>query len=1049
MRLSNFFIDRPIFSWVLAIVVMLAGAFSVTQLPLEQYPNVAPPMIQIKATYSGASAQTALDSVVQIIEQQMVGLDHLMYMSSTANSSGNINIRLTFASGTNPDEAQVQVQDALQAANSLLPTQVQEAGVTVTKASPDQFMVLALVSEDGKMSQAQIADYVYSNLEEPIQRLTGVGQAQELGSEYAMRIWIDPGKLQKYSLMPSDVTTAIDAQNDDIASGEIGGLPSIQGQEIDATVTARSRLTTAQQFRDIVLKTETNGSQVLLSDVARVELGPQTYTVSGEYDNKPAGALGLDLAPGANEMQVSEEVHNYLDKQKASLPPGVKVEYPYETMPFVKISVQEVVKTLIEAIILVVLIMYLFLQDLRATLIPTIAVPVVLLGTFGILNVLGYTINTMTMFGLVLAIGLLVDDAIVVVENVERVMREERLSAVDATRKSMAEISGALVGIAMVLSAVLLPMAFFGGSTGVIYRQFSVSVISAMVLSVLVALTLTPTLCATLLKPGHHNKRGRFFDAFNRGFDKTANGYTKGVRGILGRRGMALVVYAIIVLVGGYLFHALPTSFLPIEDQGRLMVQITGPVGGTKERTLAAMHQAQQIMMKQAGVSDVLAVSGFSVGTNGQNVGQLWVILKPWDQRPNDTAPQIVRNVRAAIAGIQDAKVYVLQPPTVRGLGQSSGFDMELIDQAGLGHAALVKARDQLIAMASKDPNLRQVHSLGMNDEPQFSIHIDDKKASSMGVAAADVNTTLEDAMGGAYVDQFVDAGRVKDVYIEADTPYRMVPNDLDNWYVRNSSEQMVPLSAFATTNWSYGPPELDRYNGESSFEIIGDPAPNVSSGVAMQDMEDLVAKLPHGISSTWTGLSYQEQLSGTQAPYMYAVSVLFVFLCLAALYESWSIPFSVMLTVPAGILGAALFTTLRGLSNDVYFQIGLLVTVGLSAKNAILIVEFARLLEQQGQSTMKAIMHAVLMRLRPILMTSAAFLLGILPLAISTGAGSQSRHSIGTGVLGGTLLGTGLGIFLTPLFYVLISGLSNRMKHQNKTSEPGTPASEEGDHHE
>ncbi len=1033
MRLPHFFIDRPIFAWVIAIVITLAGAFCVTQLPLEQYPSVAPPTIQISTTYSGASARTNQDSVVQVIEQQMVGLDNLMYMSSSASSSGTVSIKLTFKNGMDPDAAQVQVQNKLQAANALLPTEVQDNGVLVRKAAPDQFLVFSLVSSDGKMSADAVADYLYSNLEEPIERLSGVGQVQEYGAQYAMHIWLDPAKLQKYALMPSDVTTAIAAQNDDVAAGELGGLPAAGGQELDATVTARSRLTTAQQFRDIVLKSSDNGAQVLLSDVARVELGPQTYTVTTHYNDKPASGLGIALAPGANEMQVAQEVHDFLDQRAAAFPQGLQVQYPYDMVPFIKVSIEEVVKTLAEAIGLVVLIMFVFLQNVRATLIPSIAVPVVLMGTFGVLYTLGYTINMLTMFGLVLAIGLLVDDAIVVVENVERVMAEQGLSPRDATRESMNEISGALVGIAMVLCAVLLPMAFFGGATGIIYRQFSVSVITAMGLSVFVALTLTPALCATLLKPSHGAAQHGFFGAFNRGFERGAAGYQGAVGGLLKRRKRALLAYGLIVAGAVFMALHLPTAFLPMEDQGELMVTVKGPVGAPRERVLKAMATVQQYLLKQPSVAAAFEISGYATGTSGQNVGMMWVQLKDWSER-SESATDFVHRAMADLKVVRDAQVFVLQPPTVHGMGVSSGFDMELVDQGGLGHDALVKARDELIERANKDPDLRQVRFNGLNDTPEFSLDIDDRKASAMGLTLDDINATLKDALGSSFVNNFLDNDRVKKVYVQADARFRMVPEDLKNWYVRNSSGVMVPFSSFSSSHWTYGPPELDRYNGNNSFEIVGDPAPGVSSGQAMAAITRLVGELKPGVGYAWTGLSYQEMLSGGQAPFLYGVSVLFVFLCLAALYESWSIPLAVMLVVPIGILGAALATTFRGLSSDVYFQVGLLITVGLSAKNAILIVEFAKQLEEQGRSLLDATLEAVHLRIRPIVMTSLAFLLGVFPLLISDGPGAAARHSIGTGVFGGTLLGTALGIFFTPLFYVLVRSLVTRRAPQEAT---------------
>lgn len=1032
MRIAHFFIDRPVFAWVLAIIVTLTGGFAVTQLPLDQYPDIAPPMIIINATYNGASAQTNQDSVVQVIEQQMVGLDNLMYMSSTANSEGAITIKLTFAPGVNPNTAQVQVQNQLQSANALLPTEVQESGVTVRKASPDTFLVFNLVSEDGKMSKAAIADYLYSDLEEAIERLPGVGQAQQYGYEYAMHIWLDPNKLQKYSLMPSDVVTALDAQNDDIAAGEVGATPAVKGQQLDATITARSRLTTAEQFRNVVLKTETNGAQVLLGDVARVALGPQEYTVESNFNNKAAAGLGLQLAPGANEVQADKAVHAFLEKRAKSFPAGLKVEYPYEMVPFITTAIEEVVKTLIVAIVLVVLIMYLFLQNLRTTLIPAIAVPVVLMGTFGILDLFGYSINMMTMFGVVLAIGLLVDDAIVVVENVERLMSEEKLSPRDATKKSMTEISSALVAIAMVLCGVLLPMAFFGGSTGIIYRQFSVSVVSAMVLSVIVALTFTPALCATILKDGHEKPKGWFFRHFNNGFDKTAGRYRQFVDKLLHHRKPALIVYVLLVLGAGLLFMHLPTAFLPTEDQGVLQVSVTAPVGSTRERAEADMQQVENYLLKQPEVTEVFNVAGTQTGSNGQNVGSMYVKLKDWSQRTKSSEQAqafVTRTSRALRQQVRDAKVYVLQPPAVRGLGVSSGFDMELVDEGNVGHTALAAARDKLIAMANKSGVVTQVRFNGLADTPQLALSIDDRKASAMGVSVADINSTIEDALGGEYVDEFLDQQRIKKVYVQADAPFRMTPESIEQWYVRNSTGTMVPFSAFVSSHWTYGPPELDRFNAENAFEIVGDPMPGVSSGQAMKTMQQLVAQLPSGISSEWTGLSYQEQLSGGQAPYLYAVSVLFVFLCLAALYESWSVPLAVILIVPLGVFGASLGTMLRGLSNDVYFQVGLLVTVGLSSKNAILIVEFAMLMETQGLATLQAIEKAVALRIRPIIMTSLAFLLGVAPLTIASGAGASARQSIGTGVFGGTLIGTILAIFFTPLMYYLVRKLTTKGK--------------------
>jgi multidrug efflux pump len=1040
VSIARFFIDRPVLAWVIAIAICIGGTFAITQMPLEQYPDIAPPSINVSASYPGASAKTVEDAVVQVLEQQMTGLDNLLYMSSTSSATGSASITLSFKSGTNADTAQVQVQNKVQAANSRLPSTVQQNGVTITKSTGSISMVLALVSQDGSQSSADIGDYIASHLKDGLSRMAGVGAVMQFGSQYAMRIWLDPTKLQKYSLMPSDISSAISAQNTDLATGELGGLPAVQDQQLNATITARSRLQTPAQFRQIVLKTSSDGAQVLLSDVARVELGSDDYSTSSQFNGKPASGVGIELASGANAIAVASEVRTYLAQQAPNFPKGVTAEYPYETTPFVKLSLKEVVETLIEAIVLVVLIMYLFLQNLRATLIPTIAVPVVLLGSFGILELMGYSINTLTMFGLVLAIGLLVDDAIVVVENVERVMREERLSPLEATRKSMDEVSSALIGIATVLSAVLIPMAFFGGSTGVIYRQFSVSIVSAMALSVLTALTLTPALCATILKPvaeGNEPRRG-FFGWFNRTFDNTAGRYQRGVGHVIRHRRIGTVLFLAIALLMVLVYRHLPTSFLPDEDQGILMAIVQLPSGATEQRTQKVVDEAVGYFMKQPGVDGVFAALGFSSAGSGQNSAMLFIRLKDWSER-TVSAADISRQASGYLIGsIRDGNVFVLQPPSINGLGTSSGFDMELKDLGGAGHDALMSAKNKLLALAAKNSSLSQVRFNGLEDTPQFSLDIDDKKAGAMNVASSDISATLSDALGGSYVNDFIDRGRVKKVYIQGEPAVRMLPNDIDNWFVRNSDENMVPVSAFARSHWTYGAPQLSRYNAVSSVEITGAAAAGVSSGAAMDVMQKLVSQLPNGFGYEWTSLSYQERQSGNQSLYLYLASVVFVFLCLAGLYESWSIPFSVMLIVPLGVFGVALATSLRGLDNDVYFQVGLLTTIGLSAKNAILIVEFAMQLERDGQGLLDAVLHAVSMRLRPIVMTSLAFLLGVFPLVISSGAGAGARHAIGTAVFGGTLVATALGIFFIPLFYVVVRGLSGASLGESKTSVAG-----------
>ena len=1026
--MSRFFINRPIFAWVIAIVIMLAGLLSIDTLPIAQYPAIAAPAIAITGNYPGASAKTVEDSVTQVIEQKMKGIDGLRYMASSSDSSGAVNVTLTFDNGTNPDIAQVQVQNKLQLAMPLLPQDVQKLGLTVAKSTKNFLMVMAFVSEDGSMRQFDLADYVAANVLDTVSRVKGVGDTTLFGAQYAMRIWLDPAKLVSYKLTPGDVSTAIQAQNAQVSAGQLGGTPAVNGQELNATITAQSRLQTPEQFRQIILKTSPGGAVVRLKDVARVELGSENYGTLARFNTKPATGIAIKMSTGANAIDTANAVKAKIDELSKFFPPGMKAVVAYDTTPYVKISIEEVVKTLGEAVVLVFLVMYLFLQNFRATLIPTIAVPVVLLGTFGVLNAFGFSINTLTMFGMVLAIGLLVDDAIVVVENVERVMHEDGLPPKAATQKSMGQITGALVGIALVLSAVFIPMAFFGGSAGVIYRQFSITIVSAMVLSVIVALVLTPALCATMLKPikkGEHIVHRGFFGWFNKVFDRSSKGYQGWVDRIIHRGAPYLVIYAVICALLAGLFMRQHNGFLPDEDQGILYSQIVLPAGATQERTLEVIKQVEHhfLVDEKDSVATMFGVAGFSFGGSGQNAGLAFVRLKPWDERPHpeQKAQAIVARAMKSFAGIRDAMVFAFAPPAALELGNASGFDLQLEDRASLGHEKLMEARNQLLAMASKDPLLFAVRPNGQDDTPEFRLDIDRVKATALGLSLNDVNSVLSTAWGSSYVNDFIDKGRVKKVYLQGDAPTRMLPTDLNKWYVRNSAGDMVPFSAFTSAHWAYASPRLERYNGQPSIEIQGQPAPGHSSGEALQEMERLVSKLPPGISFEWTGLSDQEHSSGSQAPALYAISMLVVFLCLAALYESWSIPFAVMLVVPLGILGALLAATFRGFPDDVYFDVGLLTTVGLSAKNAILIVEFAKDQMAHGKGLIESTLEAVRMRLRPILMTSLAFMFGVLPLAISHGAGSGSQNAIGTSVLGGMISATVLGIFFVPLFFVLV----------------------------
>ncbi len=1032
--MSRFFIERPIFAWVIAIAIMLAGALSIIGLPIEQYPDIAPPAIQINADYPGASAQTVENSVTQVIEQQLTGLDGMLYFSWSSDSSGSVNITVTFAPGTDPNIDQVQVQNKLQLATPLLPPEVNALGVTVAKARSNFLMVVALYDPTSTYTNIDIANYMASNLQDPIARVPGVGNVQVFGTEYAMRIWLNPFKLRTYHLMPSDVIAAIQAQNVQVPAGSIGAAPSISGQELNATVTAQSRLRTPAQFRNIILRTSSSGATVRLGDVARVQLGAQSYGMVSRLNGHPAAGFAIELAPGANALNTERAVIARADSLMKSVPPQLKLAFPVDTTKFVRLSIHDVIITLFEAIGLVVAVMFVFLQNWRTTLIPAITIPVVLLGTFGVLAAFGYTINTLTMFALVLAIGLLVDDAIVVVENVERIMSEEERTPRDATMQSMDEIQGALIGIAMVLSAVFLPMAFIGGSTGVIYRQFSITIVSAMVLSIFVALILTPTLCATLLKPvdkGGEAAHNRFGRAFNDWFLRSTAAYRRRLEWVIDHPVRPLFVYAGVVGLLVLLFVKLPTSFLPNEDQGMIMVEFMLPQGATQARTLAVGKQIEHFFLvdEKRNVKNLFVNAGFSFAGSGENAGMAFVHLRDWNKRPGfaNSAQGIVLAAYRAFSKIRDAQIYPLIPPSVPGLGQSQGFDLELEDRGNHTHAWLVQKEFELLAMAAKNPELMGVRPNGMPDTPQLHVSINPLKATSLGLNLTDVDTTLQAAWAGIFVNDFINDGRIKRVYVEGDAPYRMQPSDLYDWAVRNSSGTMVPFSEFAKTSWTSGPSSLERYNGFPAIEIQGSAAQGVSSGTAMTVIEHLVAKLGSGIGYEWTGLSYQEQLSGSQAPALYAMSVLVVFLSLAALYESWSLPFSVLLVIPLGVVGALLAAFGRGLTDDVFFQVGLLTTIGLSAKNAILIVEFAEFAVRRGEEARRAAMEAARLRLRPILMTSLAFIAGVLPLAVATGAGAASQNDIGTGVIGGMISAVLLGIFFVPLFFLMIQRWNER----------------------
>ncbi|QDW66933.1 efflux RND transporter permease subunit [Luteimonas granuli] len=1034
--MARFFIDRPIFAWVIAIIIMLAGALSITSLPVSMYPTVAPPAVEIRTMYPGASAQVLEDSVTQVIEQNMKGLDGLMYFSAQSSSNGFATITLTFESGTDPDIAQVQVQNKLQLAMPLLPQEVQRQGVNVAKSMTSFLQVVGFVSEDGSMDEIDIADYVSANIVDPLSRVPGVGNIQVFGGKYAMRIWLDPNKLHAYKLSTAEITTAIRAQNAQIAVGVLGGAPAIDGQQINATINAQDRLQTPEQFRDIIVRSEPDGSVLRLGDVARVEMGTETYEFKSRYNGQPATGVAISMSTGANALDTAAGVQAAMDDLRPYFPPGLKAVLPFDTTPFVKVSIKGVVVTLLEAIALVFLVMYLFLQNFRATIIPTIAVPVVLLGTFAVLAALGFSVNMLTMFAMVLAIGLLVDDAIVVVENVERIMSEEGLSPLEATRKSMDQITGALVGIGVVLSAVFVPMAFMSGSTGVIYRQFSATIVSAMVLSVIVAIVLTPALCATMLKPlekgGQHDSGNglfaRFFRRFNRGFDATSHRYRGVVGGVLERPWKGMAVFGVLVVVMGLMFVRLPTAFLPDEDQGVLMAMIQTPVGATQARTVESIERLEKHFLENEpdAVESVFSVQGFSFAGMGQNTGMAFVKLKDWGERtdPGLGASAVAGRGMAALSQVKDAFIFVFAPPAMPELGVASGYAFYLKDNGGQGHDALIAARNQMLGMAAESPLLANVRPNGQEDTPQLRIDVDVAKAGALGLTQDAINATLAAAWGGQYIDDFIDRGRVKRVYVQADAPFRMTPEDFNLWSVKNNVGEMVPFSAFGSSRWDWGSPRLERYNGVPAAEIQGEAAPGVASGDAMDEIERLAAQLPEGFGIEWTAVSFQERESGAQTPLLYALSLLIVFLCLAALYESWTVPTAVLLVAPLGILGTVLANTFRGMERDVYFQVAMLTTVGLTSKNAILIVEFAKANVEQGMELVAATMQAVRDRLRPIIMTSLAFGLGVLPLAIATGAGSGAQQAIGTGVVGGMLVGTGLGVFFIPLFFVVIQKL-------------------------
>jgi len=1024
--MSRFFIDRPIFAWVIAIVVMLAGGLAITTLAVSQYPQIAPTTVRITANYPGADAQTVENSITKVIEQGMTGIDDLDYITSTSTSTGQASITLTFTNNADANVAQMQVQNNLQLVESRLPQVVQNTGLTVTKSTSSFFLLASFVSTDGSLTSNDLADFIDASMNDALRRVPGVGDTQIFGSRYAMRIWLDPAKLEKYKMVVGDVTTAIQAQNTQVSAGQLGALPQRPGQQLNVTVTAGSRLQTKEQFEAIILRSEEGGALVQLRDVATIELGAESYNTTASFNGRPSAGIGFNLATGANAVDAAERVRTQIDRMREIFPAKVEVSYPFDTAPFVRLSIESVLHTLLEAFVLVFVVMYLFLQNFRATLIPTLAVPVVLLGTFGVLAVFGYSINTLTLFGVVLAIGLLVDDAIVVVENVERLMEEEGLSPRQATIKSMQEISGALIGITTVLSAVFIPMAFFAGSVGVIYRQFSITIVSAMVLSVLVALILTPALCATILrKPQGHDHKLRFFRWFNDGFEATKRGYGRFTGLMVGRLIPSILLFVALSASCVWLLNRLPTGFLPEEDQGRLIAAIQLPPGATADRTSRVLEQVIQHFLKNesAYVDGAFGTVGFSFGGQGQNVALSFISLKDFAQRksPEGSAQAIARRANIAFAKIGDARVNALAPPAIPGFGNSGGFDFYIRDTESQGHDALMAARNELLSAAGQSGKLTGTRPNGQEDTSQYAISIDQARASALGLNLVDINTVLTTAWGGTYVNDFIDRGRVKRVYVQGHADFRMQPSDFDRWYVRNGRGEMVPFSAFATGSWNYGSPRLERYNGASAVQIQGGAGVGSSSGQAMEEIDQLMERLPAGFSHEWTGLSAQEKLSGDQAMQLYAISILVVFLALAALYESWSVPFAVMLAVPVGIFGALAAASMFGQANDIYFKVGLLTTIGLAAKNAILIVEFAIVQQDMGKSVIEATLEAARQRLRPILMTSFAFILGVLPLAIASGAGSGSQNSIGIGVMGGMISSTFLGVFFIPVLFVAV----------------------------
>ncbi|CAM1016412.1 TPA: efflux RND transporter permease subunit [Proteus mirabilis] len=1036
--MSRFFINRPILSWVMAIVIMIAGGLSLIKLPVSQYPEIAAPAIMITAVYPGASAETVQDTVVQVIEQELSGLDGFRYLSSNSNTDGSFEVIATFEQGTDSDIALMQVQNKLQLATPKLPLEVQRQGMRVVKFQINFMQVVALVDESGKLDAFDLGNYLASHMKDPISRIDGMGDILLLGSPRAMRIWLDPDKLTNYHLMPKDIAAAIQDENVQVSAGQLAGLPALKGVELNATITSSSRMVSVDEFNHILLKVNLDGSQVLLQDVAKVEVGADNFSISSLYNGKPSAGMAMRLAPGANLLDVSKKVKEVVEAQSQFFPQGVKALFPYDTTPSVKSSISSVVRTIVEASILVFLVMFLFLQNIRATLVPTLAIPVVLLGTFGVLAALGLTINVLTMYAMVLAIGLLVDDAIVVVENVERIMHEQAISVKEATILSMTQIQGALVGIGLVLSAVFVPMAFFGGSAGIIYRQFAATIVVAMALSVLIALTFTPALCASILKkpqPKVKKRRG-FFWLFNRFFDRGTNYYEKGVRNILYRRGRYMFIFLIITVGTGWLFTQLPKAFLPNEDQGVVMIEVRMPANSTAERMEQTMAEFRDYLLTEEKhlVKTVFTVNGFNFAGRGQNAGMAFVNLADWSERKGkgEDVFSLVARAQQHFNSIRDGMVIAFPPPAIMEMGNAMGFDFYLQDNAGLGHTELVKARDKFLELAAQSPVLTNVRPNGKNDEPQLRVVIDKERARALQLRLSDINDTLSAAWGSMYVNDFIDEGRVKRVYLQGEASARMLPTDLDKWHVRNQRGEMIPFNAFATTQWYMGPPKLERFNGLSAIEILGEPAPGYSTGDAMLAIADIMKQLPSEISLSYSGLSYEEIQTQDQAPALYVMTILFVFLSLAALYESWSVPFSVALVVPFGILGAVIATLLRGLSSDVYFQIGLMTTIGLSAKNAILIVEFAKhLYEKDGKPLIDAAAEAARMRLRPIIMTSLAFTFGVLPMALAAGAGQGSQHSVATGVIGGMLASTFLAIFFVPLFYVFVVKLFSRKKAQ------------------